>query len=118
MDLDALFGSPSGFSLVDLERGTTAQDDVLFTGRFSDGFYQRSEPEGNVATADDSKRRKTVVQVVDDSTDLPLPTDEGVSTSAATRRVSDLALRATNVKQFKFLGRKAGWDGYLVKTLW
>lgn len=67
------------------------------------GFLSRSKPEG-AANSDeaDAKERRTVVQVIDDSTDTALPVEHEVSSNVATRRVEDLALRSTNLKHRVF----------------
>ena len=97
-------GSPYSHTLSDLEREDQADEQESFSPLgLGGGRSSLFKPEGNDRTdGADEKRRKTAVQVIDDSTDVALPVEAEVSSSAATRRVSDLALRATNMKQFKF----------------
>ena len=113
-------GSPSRNSFLDSDDEKAASDGILSSGRFSEAFFEQRQPEGSeFSFVDDSKRRKTFIQVVDDSTDVPLPAEDVVSSNRATRQFSDLALRATNVKQFKFpwekgrLGRVFGDNAWM-----
>ena len=67
------------------------------------GFLSRSKPEGTANSDEaDAKERRTVVQVIDDSTDTALPVEHEVSSNVPTRRVEDLALRSTNLKHRVF----------------
>ncbi len=100
----SLDGSNSGFSWSVLEpSGSFLVDSQSVVPGVDDFDFDFKSPEGNDETGKvEAKKRKSMVQVVDDSTDVPLPVEQSISSSAATRRVSDLALRSTNLQQFRF----------------
>ena len=100
----SLVGSHSGASWSVLEPGKSVPDDLQSNGLGSDNFgFDFLSPEGKDEFGTvEPKKCKTVVEVVDEATDVPLPVEQAVSANAATRRVSDLALRSTNLQQFKF----------------
>ncbi len=111
-------GSNSGFSWCVLEpSGSFLADSQSGVPGFDDFDFDFQSPEGKgESDRVEARKRKSSVQIVDDATDVPLPVENSVSSSAATRRVSDLALRSTNLQQFKFpwekgrLGRVFGSD--------
>ena len=92
-DMHSLAGSFAGSLKGDYWRGVLGSEDLDFSPSLA-GDARGSEDVG--------KRQKTVVQVEDENTETSGAAPQVPASSSAARRVADLALRSTNLKQFKF----------------